>query len=179
MEVKIILDTYKRYLRTLNCSDAELFTNYKKITDFINENCEDDTLRTALYFSCIGKNLREIKKRNLRIIDCSNGDWDSEVVKKGYRLIDNIKKYDLYIDPEAYRVNSYRFWKLAMAQCPYVQLFLYLCFADRLEFHKLFAVSMKEIEEAAQKASEAEEMRQTLLSPTEEMDCQDFGNGDD
>lgn len=179
MEVKTILDTYKRYLRTLNCSDAELFTNYKKITDFINENCEDDTLRTALYFSCIGKNLREIKKRNLRIIDCSNGDWDSEAVKKGYRLIDNIKKYDLYIDPEAYRVNSYRFWKLAMAQCPYVQLFLYLCFADRLEFHKLFAVSMKEIEEAAQKASEAEEMRQTLLSPTEEMDCQDFGNGDD
>lgn len=176
MEVKTILDTYKRYLHTLNCSDAELFTNYKKITDFINDNCEDDELRIALYFGCIGKNLREIRKRNLRIIDCSNGDWNSDAVKQGYRLIDNIKKYDLYVEPDAYKVNSYRFWELALAQCPYVQLFLFLCFADRLDYHKLFAVSMKEIEEAAQKASELEEMQQTAQSPTEEID---LGSGDD
>jgi hypothetical protein len=109
----------------------------------------------------------EIRKRNLRIIDCSNGDWNSDAVKKAYRLIDNIKKYDLYIEPDAYKVNSYRFWELAIAQSPYVQLFLFLCFADRLDYHKLFAVSMKEIEEAAQKASELEEMRQTAQSTTE------------
>jgi len=167
MEAKTILDTYKRYLRTLNCSDAGLFINYKRITDFINENCEDDELWKALYFGCIGKNLREIRKRNLRIIDCSNGYWNSDAVKKAYRLIDNIKKYDLYIEPDAYKVNSYRFWELAIAQSPYVQLFLFLCFADRLDYHKLFAVSMKEIEEAAQKASELEEMRQTAQSTTE------------
>jgi hypothetical protein len=167
MEVKTILDTYKRYLRTLNCSDAELFSNFKKITDFINDNCEDDELSTALYFGCIGKNLNEIRKRNLRIIDFSNGDWDSEAVKQGYRLIDNIKKYDLFIDPDAYKVNSYRFWELALAQSPYLQLFLCLCFADRLGLHRLFAVSMKEIEEAAQKASELEEIKQTAQSPTE------------
>ena len=167
MEAKTILDTYKRYLRTLNCSDAELFTNYKKMTDFVRENCEDDELWVDLLFSCIGKCLREVRKRNLRIKDCSNGDWNSVAVKKGCRLIDNIKKYDLLVDLDAYKLNSHRFWELAKVQSPYVELFLYLCFADRLNAHKLFEVSMEKIEEAARKASEAEESVQTPTSPTE------------
>lgn len=159
MQTKTVLETYKRYLRTLNCSDAELFTNYKTITDFIQEHCEDADLWGLLLRHCIGKNLKEIRRRGISVKDYCKGDWDSLAIRKGCRYIDNIKKFNMYGDSEAYKVNSYNFWKLSDKQNPYVQLFLYLCFADRLEYHKLFEPSMKEIEEAASKASE--------LSPTE------------
>ena len=154
METRTILETYKRYLRTLNCSDAELFTNYKKIMDFIKENCEDANLLKLLRLHCIGSNIKEIRKRGIRIKDYSNGVWDAMVVKRGCRLLDNIKKYDIYVDADAYKVNSHNFWELSFKQSPYVQLFLFLCFADRLSMSKLFEPSMKELEEAASKASE-------------------------
>lgn len=157
METKKILDTYKRYLRTLNCSDADLFTNYQKIMDFIKENCEDAELDALICRDCIGKNLNQIRKRNLKIKDYCKGDWDALAAKKGCRLIDNIKKYDLYVDRSAYITNSRNFWELADKQNPYVQLFLYLSFADRLSMKRLFEVSMKELEEAARKAIKAEE----------------------
>lgn len=169
METKIVLDTYKRYLRTLNCSDAELFTNYKTMTDFIERNCEDNELVGLLVRHCIGKTLNEIRKRGIRVKDYCKGDWDALAIRKGCRLIENIKKYDLFVEPDAYRVNSYNFGKLADKQNPYVQLFLYLCFADRLSMFKLFEPSMKEIEEAASKASE--------LSPTEGNDQLADGDG--
>lgn len=162
MEAKTILDTYKRYLRTLNCSDAELFTNYQKMMDFINENCSDAELEALIFRHCIGKNLNQIRKRGIRAKDYCKGNWDALAVHDGCRLIDNIKKYDLYVDADAYMVNSQNFWRLAERQSPYVQLFLYLCFADRLFMKRLFEVSMKELEEATQKASEQ--------SPTEDND---------
>ena len=157
MEARTILDTYKRYLRTLNCSDADLFTNYKKMMDFNRENCEDAELGALIMRGCIGKNLKEIRKRNLKIKDYCKGDWDSLAAKKGCRLIDNIKKYDLYIDRDAYIANSRNFWELAEKQSPHIQLFLYLCFADRLSMNRLFEVSTKDLEEATKKAIKAEE----------------------
>ena len=158
MESKTILDTYKRYLRTLNCSNAELFTNYKTITDFISENSEGDELWLLLQLHCIGKNLKEIRRRGIMVKDYCKGDWDALAIRKGCKLIENIKMFEMLGDSESYKANSYNFWELILkrTQSPYVQLFLLLCFADRLEYHKLFAVSMKEIEEAAQKASEEE-----------------------
>ena len=166
METKTVLDTYKRYLRTLNCSDAELFTNYKKIMDFIKENCDDGELWGLLLRHCIGKTLKEIRERGIRAKDYSKGDWDALAIRKGCRLIDNIKRFDL-IDPDAYKVNSHNFWELADKQSSYVQLFLYLCFADRLSMNKLFEPSMKELEEAASKAGQEEESEQASTSPTE------------
>jgi len=163
METKTILETYKRYLRTLNCSDAELFTNYKTMTDFIKKNCEDEELWGLLLRNCIGKNLMEIRKRGIRAKDYCGGDWDALAIRKGCKLIENIKKYDIFVEPDAYKVNSYNFWKLSDTQNPYAQLFLYLCFADRLSMNKLFEPSMKELEDAALKASEQ--------SPTEDSEA--------
>ena len=157
MEVKTILDTYKRYLRTLNCSDAELFTNYKKMKDFINEHCKGDDFGAALEWNFIGRNLEEIRKRGIRIKDYSNGAWDALAAKKGCMLIERIKKLDLFFEKDAYKVNSWNFWKLAEKQSPYTQLFLYKCFAERLGMSRLFEVSMEEIEKAAAMAIKAEE----------------------
>ena len=157
MEAKTILDTYKRYLRTLNCSDADLFTNYQKMMGFINENCEDGDFEALICRDCIGKNLNQIRKRGIRTKDYCKGSWDATAVHRGCRLIENIKKYDLYVDRDAYITNSFNFWELAEKQSPYVQLFLCLYFADRLSMNRLFEVSMKELEEAARKAIKAEE----------------------
>ena len=118
METKTILETYKRYLRTLNCSDAELFTNYKTMTDFIKKNCEDEELWGLLLRHCIGKNLMEIRKRGIRAKDYCGGDWDALAIRKGCKLIENIKKYDIFVEPDAHKVNSYNFWKLSDTQNP-------------------------------------------------------------
>lgn len=166
MNTKTILDTYKRYLRRFqNCTDTELFTNYKKIMDFIKQNTLDDELKFVLTFHCIGINVKRLKMRGIKIKDFSNGDWDAVAAKKGCKLIENMKKYDLFVLPDTYKVNFYNFITLTQEQSPYVQIFLYLSFYNRLG-GKLFEFTMKEVEEAARAAIEAEE--KLAESPTEE-----------
>ena len=157
MKTKTILDTYKRYLGTFqNCTDAEQFTNYDKIMDFIEQNTLDDELRVTLMFHCIGINVKKVKKRGIKIKDFSNGDWDAVAAKKGCKLIENMKRYDFFVLPDTYKVNFYNFLALTKKQSPYVQLFLYLSFYNRLG-GKLFEVTMKEVEEAARAATETED----------------------
>lgn len=157
METKTIIDTYKRYLRTFqNCTDAELFFYYKKIMDFIEQNTFDDELGFMLTFHCIGINVKKVKKRGIKIKDFSNGDWDAVAAKKGCKLIENMKRYDFFILPDTYKVNFYNFLALTKEQSPYVQLFLYLNFYNRLG-GKLFEVTMREVEEIARVATEAED----------------------
>ena len=157
METNTILDTYKRYLLTFqNCTDAELFFYYKKIMDFIEQNTFDDELGFMLTFHCIGINVKKVKKRGIKIKDFSNGDWDAVAAKKGCKLIENMKRYDFFVLPDTYKVNFYNFLALTKEQSPYVQLFLYLNFYNRLG-GKLFEVTMREVEEIARVATEAED----------------------
>ena len=71
MDSKTIVETYKRYLNTFKDKDSDLFDNYGRITDFIDTKCESEELRSLLYQHCIGKNLKEIRKRNIKIRDYS------------------------------------------------------------------------------------------------------------
>ena len=170
MNTKTILDTYKRYLRTFqNCTDAEQFTNYDKIMDFIEQNTLGDELRVTLMFHCIGINVKKVKRRGIKIKDFSNGAWDAVAAKEGCKLIENMKKYDFFVLPDTYKVNFHKFIALTNEQSPYVQLFLYLSFYNRLG-GKMFEVTMKEVEEAARAAIEEEE-EMLAASPTEESDC--------
>ena len=170
MKTKTILDTYKRYLGTFqNCTDAEQFINYGKIMDFIEQNTLDDELRVTIMFHCIGINVKKVKKRGIKIKDFSNGAWDAVAAKEGCKLIENMKKYDFLVLPDTYKVNFHKFIALTKEQSPYVQLFLYLSFYNRLG-GKMFEVTMKEVEEAARAAIEEEE-EMLAASPTEESDC--------
>ena len=170
MNTKTILDTYKRYLRTFKKNtDTELFTNYGKIMDFIEQNTLDDELRVMLMFHCIGINVKKVKKRGIKIKDFSNGAWDAVTAKEGCKLIENMKKYDFFVLPDTYKVNFYNFIALTKEQSPYVQLFLFLNFYNRLG-GKMFEVTMKEVEEAARASIEAEE-EMLATSPTEELNC--------
>lgn len=162
MDAKTILDTYKRYLHTLNGADADLFTNYGKITDFINSECKESGLRLALFTHCLGKNLEVIRGRGIKIKTLCTEGWSSKVVEEGYGLLRSIKRAEKADDMDAYGISLYRFFKLASKQRPHLQLYLYLCFGDRIG-DKLFKTTMAEIEEAARKTAEGE----STTAPTE------------
>ena len=156
MDSKTVLDVYKRYLHTLDGADAELFTNYGKIRDFIDSKCDNFGLWFALFSHCVRMNLKVIRERNIKIKSLCPEGWSSEVVQEGYRLLRNFKKAVKDDDLDSLKVNFYKFVKLAKAQNPHLQLYLYLCYDDRIN-NKLFKGTMEEIEEAAARAeSEAE-----------------------
>ena len=155
MDSKTIVETYKRYLNTFKDKDSDLFDNYGRITDFIDTKCESEELRSLLYQHCIGKNLKEIRKRNIKIKDYSTDGWSTVVTSNGYQLLKNIRTAEREGDYEAYKLNLYSFFKLADNQKPHLQLYLYLCYADRIG-ESLFAVPMEEIEEVANEQSEEE-----------------------
>lgn len=173
MEIKTILDTYNRYLDTFKDADTDIFTNYAKITDFIDTNCngldELDWLKSTLDRHCIGRNIKEIKNKNIKVkANCADG-WSTHVVESGYRLLNNIQRADKVGDSNTYNVNIYNFLKLADSQNPHLQLYLYLCFSDRIG-SGLFTVTRAEIEEAAQKASKAVK-KASEQSPTEDSEA--------
>ena len=77
------------------------------------------------------------------------------MTSNGYQLLRNIRTTEREGDYEAYKLNLYSFFKLADNQKPHLQLYLYLCYADRIG-ESLFAVPMEEIEEVANEQSEEE-----------------------
>ena len=151
MEIKEILDCYNRYLQTLSTS-TDLFSNYSKIMDFIDKNCFNE-LDSLLARHCIGQNLKVIRKRDIKIKSCCIEGWSTVAVSEGYRLLERIQRASRLGDEESYKLNLYNFFKLVDTQKPHVQLYLYLCYADRVDA-RLFEVSMEEIGEAAAKAEE-------------------------
>jgi len=155
MSIQIILDTYKRYLQTLNDRDCDLFQNYTKIKDFIDNNSTNE-LNSALSRHCIGQNLKMIRKRDIKIKSCCTDGWSTHAVSEGYRMLEKIQRASRLGHEDSYKLNLYNFFKLVDCQNPHVQLYLYLCYADRVDAN-LFEVSMEEIEEAAAKAVKAEE----------------------
>jgi hypothetical protein len=72
---------------------------------------------------------------------------------------------------EPYILNLRNFFKLVDCQNPHVQLYLYLCYADRVDAN-LFEVSMEEIEEAAAKAVKAEEEAANPCETKNETNCE-------
>lgn len=155
MSIQIILDTYKRYLQTLNDRDCDLFQNYTKIKDFIDNNSSNE-LNSVLSRHCIGQNLKVIRKRDIKIKSCCTEGWSTLAVSEGYKLLERIQRASRFGMQESYILNLRNFFKLVDCQNPHVQLYLYLCYADRVDAN-LFEVSMEEIEEAAAKAVKAEE----------------------
>ena len=155
METQTVFETYKRYLETFKDKNADLFGNYGKITNFIDTNCEGDDLRYLLSMHCIGRNLDEIRKRNIKIKDYSTDGWSTVVTSNGYQLLRKIKEAEREGDMNAYKLNLHRFYTLAENQAPHLQLYLYLCYSDRID-ERLFKVSMDEIEAEAKKDIEAE-----------------------
>ena len=150
METQRILDCYRRYLKTFNDNDQDIFKNYTTIKDFIESNCTDNELRGLLYRHCLGRNIREIEDRGFKIIDyCPNG-WNSSVTTEAYQLIKNIKKHENDYDLSTYAVNFHRFVQLADKQNPYLELYLWYCFNKH--DGRLLSVTMDEIEEAAANA---------------------------
>lgn len=166
MDIQTILGTYKRYLQTFKDKDSDLFHNYQKIRNFIDSNCNDKFLSDSLTRHCIGKNVREIAKRNFKIKDDCTDGWSSAVTMEGYQLLSNIRKIERNYDDAAYKLNLYKFFKLAENQLPHLQLYLYYCFCNRIG-EGLFRVSMEEIEEAAAKAEE-----EAALASETEIDTQ-------
>lgn len=155
MSIHIILDTYKRYLQTLNDRDCDLFQNYTKIKDFIDNNSSNE-LNSVLSRHCIGQNLKVIRKRDIKIKSCCTEGWSTLAVSEGYKLLERIQRASRLGHEDSYKLNLYNFFKLVDYQNPHVQLYLYLCYADRVDAN-LFEVSMREIEEAAAKAIKTEE----------------------
>ena len=159
MEIQTIIDTYRRYLDTFKDGNADIFTNYGKITDFIDTNCKGSDelakLNSSLSRHCIGKNIWEIRNKNIKVkAHCTDG-WSTVVVEHGYKLLKAIKSAERVGDSNAYKVNLRNFYDLANNQKPHLQLYLYLCYADRIG-NGLFSVSWSEIEEAARRAIAAE-----------------------
>lgn len=148
METKKILDTYKRYLETFKDKDANLFTNYAKMRDFIDTNC-DNSLWGVLTRHCIGKNVREIEKRGFKVKDQCPSGWNASVTKKGYQLIKNMRKHQEDFDNSVFLVTFYRFARLAHEQNPYLQLYLWYCYNQMDK--RLLGTTLKEVEEEAQR----------------------------
>lgn len=155
MNIQVILDTYKRYLKTLNDRGCDHFSNYGKIMDFIDNNSSNE-LNSVLSRHCIGQNLKMIRKRDIKIKSCCTEGWSTLAVSEGYRLLERIQRASRLGHEDSYKLNLHNFFKLVDCQNPHVQLYLYLCYADRVDA-RLFKVSMEEIEEAAAKAVKAEE----------------------
>ena len=155
MDTKTVLETYKRYLKTLKDWDSDLFRNYGRIKHFIDTNCNDDELRALIYRHCIGKNIQEIRHRNFKIKDNCEEGWSSAATMEGYRLLGNLKKHEDDYDLTTFAINFRRFAELADSQNSHVELYLWYCYCNRIG-DRLFRVSMEEIEEAAANAIKAE-----------------------
>ena len=157
MDIKTITETYKRYLKTFNDKDSNLFVNYGKIKNFIDTNCEDGELRSLLWRDSIGRSVREIRKREIKVRDRCTLGWSTDVTKEAYQLIKNIKRHENDYDLATYAVNFYKFARLADGQNPYLELYLWYCFDNADGVGRLLKVSMEEIEEAAANAVKPEE----------------------
>ena len=175
METKMILDTYKRYLETFKDKDTDLFTNYEKMRDFIDTNC-DNNLWLTLTCHCIGKNVREIEERGFKVKDqCPNG-WDASVTKKGYQLIRNIEKHKEDSDLSTYAINFHRFVDLANKQNPYLQLYLWYCF-NKLD-NRLLGITLKEVEEEAKRLIMIEGLKECETAIDVSSETEDEGNSE-
>lgn len=169
MEIKTVLETYSRYLDTFKDGNADIINNYEKIINFIDTNCKGDKLldlNGVLTRHCIGRNIMEMKKRGINAKASRSDGWSTAVVTEGYRLLGIIRQADKMDDPNTFKLSLFNFFELANQQPPHLQLYLYMCYSDRIH-DRLFDVSMAEIEDAALKASEAKATEETEPSPTE------------
>ena len=156
METRKILETYKRYLQTIEDLNSDLFTNYKTISKFLYDKCNDNELSTLMNLHCIGQVVQEIKRRDIRIKDVCKEGWSSSATQEGYRLLRNMKNHQYDFDNTTFIINFKRFMELIKNQSPYVELYLWYCYSNEIGT-RLFRVSMSEIEEAAANAIKAEE----------------------
>ena len=169
MEIKTVLETYSRYLDTFKDGNADIINNYEKIINFIDTNCKGDKLldlNGVLTRHCIGRNIMEMKKRGINAKASRSDGWSTAVVTEGYRLLGIIRQADKMDDPNTFKLSLFNFFELANQQPPHLQLYLYMCYSDRIH-DRLFDVSMAEMEDAALKASEAKATEETEPSSTE------------
>ena len=120
--------------------------------------CEISTLPAGYW--------QKLRERGINAKASRSDGWSTAVVTEGYRLLGIIRQADKMDDPNTFKLSLFNFFELANQQPPHLQLYLYMCYSDRIH-DRLFDVSMAEIEDAALKASEAKATEETEPSPTE------------
>ena len=120
-----LVGAYKRYVASLKEKRVDVIKNFDAMYKFIDQNSEGEIYQ-VLMFDCIGKTLRTVKDKGIRLKDDAL-DWNADAVERCFEILDNIKKAKSAWDWDTYKINLYYLFKLAQTEeSPHTRLYIYM-----------------------------------------------------
>lgn len=118
-----IMKAYKRYVESLETINSPLFTDYKRVFEYLYE--VDGDLTYYLFLDCICRTLKAIEKKQMHF-KTSHMDWNKERVNEFFSLLNYTTKAYQRQDNEAFTVCFYKLFKcISEEELPNLQLYMF------------------------------------------------------